>query len=282
MSIKVDKNALTDSCFSVVFLGTGHATATECFNSCFAIKQNDDVFLVDSGGGNGILKQLKDADISLDNIRNIFISHKHLDHILGVIWIIRVLAKKYFKNQLFLPVYIYGNDIVIDAIYKLVDIFLPNDFKPVINDKIILEYISNDDERIVFDNKIKFFDLHAKKTSQFGFVFEYNENKKFCFIGDETYSPECKKYVMACDYLYADAYMCGDEAEMYNPIEKHHHSTVKYISTIAEQLGVKNLILSHTIDTNLKNRKMEFTKDAKLYYNGNIIVPDDLETIYLK
>ena len=70
--------------------------------------------------------------------------------------------------------------------------------------------------------------------------------------------------------------------EKYNPIEKHHHSTVKYISNIAEQLKVKNLILSHTIDTNLPNRKKEFTKDAKLYYNGNIMIPDDLETICLK
>ena len=75
--------------------------------------------------------------------------------------------------------------------------------------------------------------------------------------------------------------MCGDEAEVYNPIKKHHHSTVKYISQIAEKENVKNLILSHTIDNNLINRKKEFTKDAKLYYNGNIIVPDDLETIIL-
>lgn len=268
--------------FSIVFLGTGHANATECFNSCFAIKQNDSVFLVDSGGGNGILKQLKNSSINLESIRAIFISHNHLDHILGAIWIIRILSKKYFKNEISLPMYIYGNDIVIDTIRKLVDIFLPNDFKSIINDKIMLDVIKNNDERIVLNNKIRFFDLHAKKTSQYGFVFEYEKNKSFCFIGDEAYSPKCKEYVEGCEYLYADAYMYGEEAEKYNPIEKHHHSTVKYISNIAEQLKVKNLILSHTIDTNLPNRKKEFTKDAKLYYNGNIMVPDDLETICLK
>lgn len=268
--------------FSITFLGTGHATATECFNSCFAIKKDNNVFLVDSGGGNGILKQLKDANIDLENIRTIFISHNHLDHILGVIWIIRILARKIFKNQISLPIYIYGNDIVIDTIEKLVEIFIPNDFKSVINDKIILEIINNNDEKIVLNNKIKFFDLYAKKTSQHGFIFEYEKNKKFCFIGDEVFSSNCKDYIKDCEYLYADAYMCGEEAEKYNPIEKHHHSTVKYISKIAEQMNVKNLILSHTIDNNLSNRKKEFTKDAKLYYNGNIIVPDDLETIDLQ
>lgn len=266
--------------YLISFLGTGHATATECFNSCFAIRKNNDVFLVDSGGGNGILKQLKEANINLENIKAIFISHNHLDHILGVIWIVRILARKYFKNEIELPMYIYGNSIVINTIEKLIELFIPNDFNSIINSKIILEII-NDNEKIILGKKVKFFDLHATKTLQHGFIFKYEKNKNFCFIGDEVLSPTNNKNITNCEYLYADAYMCGDEAEVYNPIKKHHHSTVKYISQIAEKENVKNLILSHTIDNNLINRKKEFTKDAKLYYNGNIIVPDDLETIIL-
>ena len=270
-----------DNKYSISFLGTGHATATECFNSCFAIMKDKDVFLVDSGGGNGILKQLKQADINLENIKAIFISHNHLDHILGVIWIIRILSRKYFKNEIELPIYIYGNSIVINTIEKLVELFIPSDFKSVINSKIILAIINDGDKKIILGNKISFFDLHATKTLQHGFIFEYEKNKNFGFIGDEVLSPTNKKKIRNCEYLYADAYMCGIDAEIYNPIKKHHHSTVKYISQIAEQEKVKNLILSHTIDNNLLKRKKEFTKDAKLYYNGNIIVPDDLETIML-
>ncbi len=267
--------------FSISFLGTGHGTATECFNSCFAIRKNKDVFLVDSGGGNGILKQLKQVNIELEDIRAIFISHNHLDHILGVIWIIRILSRKYFKNEIKLPIYIYGNNVVIKTIEKLVELFIPNDFVCMINKKIILEVINDNDKKIILGNKIKFFDLHATKTLQHGFIFEYEKNKNFCFVGDEVLSPINNKNIRKCEYLYADAYMCGSVAEKYNPIKKHHHSTVKYISQIAEQEQVKNLILSHTIDSNLSKRKKEFTKDAKLYYNGNVIVPDDLETIIL-
>ena len=47
----------------IIILGTGHGTATECYNTCFAIKKEEEYFLVDAGGGNGILKQLKDAQI---------------------------------------------------------------------------------------------------------------------------------------------------------------------------------------------------------------------------
>lgn len=37
-------------------LGTGHATVKKCYNTCFTISENDKHFLVDTGGGNGILK----------------------------------------------------------------------------------------------------------------------------------------------------------------------------------------------------------------------------------
>jgi ribonuclease Z len=39
-------------------LGTGNAMVTKCFNTCFAIA-DDDTYLLDAGGGNGILRQLE-------------------------------------------------------------------------------------------------------------------------------------------------------------------------------------------------------------------------------
>lgn len=39
----------------ITFLGTGHALVTKCYNTCFAITENDHLLLVDGGGGNKIL-----------------------------------------------------------------------------------------------------------------------------------------------------------------------------------------------------------------------------------
>ena len=75
--------------------------------------------------------------------------------------------------------------------------------------------------------------------------------------------------------------MAGEEAEQYNPIEKHHHSTVKYVAQLCERLNVENVILSHTIDNDLINRKRVFIEDAQKYYNGKVFVPDDFEKIDL-
>ena len=46
-------------------LGTGDALATKCYNTCFVLEENNKYFLVDAGGGNGILVQLEKANISL-------------------------------------------------------------------------------------------------------------------------------------------------------------------------------------------------------------------------
>lgn len=45
----------------ILFLGTGHAISTRCYNTCYVLRQNERYLLVDGGGGNGILRQLQRA-----------------------------------------------------------------------------------------------------------------------------------------------------------------------------------------------------------------------------
>ena len=74
----------------LILLGTGNANVTKCYNTCFAIQNKEQFFLVDTGGGNGILCQMEKAKISIENIHHIFLSHGHTDHILGAIWLIQI------------------------------------------------------------------------------------------------------------------------------------------------------------------------------------------------
>ena len=76
----------------LTMLGTGNALVTECYNTCFAIENDKRYFLVDGGGGNTILRQLKHANIDWKNIKDIFVTHKHVDHMMGVIWMIRAIC----------------------------------------------------------------------------------------------------------------------------------------------------------------------------------------------
>ena len=61
----------------LTMLGTGMAMVTKCYNTCFALQQEGETFLIDGGGGNTILKQLEDAQIDWRSIHHIFIEYNN-------------------------------------------------------------------------------------------------------------------------------------------------------------------------------------------------------------
>ena len=48
---------------------------------------------------------------------------------------------------------------------------------------------------------------------------------------------------------------------------------------LAQKLHIKNLVLYHTEDDHVDNRKELYKAEGAHYYTGNIFVPDDLEVI---
>ena len=59
---------------------------------------------------------------------------------------------------------------------------------------------------------------------------------------------------------------------------KNTNSTAKDACITARELEVPNLILYHTEDRNLADRKRLYTEEGREYYSGNLFVPEDLET----
>ena len=74
----------------LTMLGTGNALVTECYNTCFVLSDGNDHFMVDGGGGMTVLHQLKYAGLDWRQMRTIFVTHKHIDHLLGIIWMMRI------------------------------------------------------------------------------------------------------------------------------------------------------------------------------------------------
>ena len=77
-----------------------------------------------------------------------------------------------------------------------------------------------------------------------------------------------------------EAFCLETESDKYKPKEKGH-DTVKSASIKAQKLGVKNLVLWHTVENLGKDRKEIYTKEAKENFNGKVFVPNDLEEIIL-
>ena len=60
----------------LTMLGTGNALVTECYNTCFVLSDEYGHFLVDGGGGNTVLSQLKKAGVDLMDVHEIFVTRR--------------------------------------------------------------------------------------------------------------------------------------------------------------------------------------------------------------
>ena len=57
----------------LIVLGTGNASVTKCYNTCSIIQDKKGrYFMIDAGGGNGILTQLEKMNIPVTEIHDIF------------------------------------------------------------------------------------------------------------------------------------------------------------------------------------------------------------------
>jgi len=271
----------------ITMLGTGNATVTKCYNTCFIFRNPyrgvslaDQYFLVDGGGGNGLLQQLELAHINWRDIRDIFISHKHTDHLLGILWMVRMICLNMKRNNYDGEAYIYGHDEVIDILYTMAGMVLQEKDMQFIGKRLHLIKVSDGESRKIIGRTVTFFDVQSTKAKQFGFSMDLGKGDKLTFLGDEPYNDCERTYAEGSKWLMHEAFCLSSQADIYKPYEKHH-STAKDAARLAESLGVKNLILYHTEDKTIENRKLLYTADGAEEFSGNIFVPDDLEKIVL-
>lgn len=94
----------------LTMLGTGNALVTDCYNTCFLLENQKKIFLVDGVGGNKIFTQLKNIGCDWMDVRNIFVTHKHLDHFTGIIWFVRMICQFMNHGDYKGDAYIYSHE----------------------------------------------------------------------------------------------------------------------------------------------------------------------------
>jgi len=305
----------------LIMLGTGNALVTECYNTCFVIEDQGQYMLVDGGGGNGLLRQLKRAGLDWKKMQHIFVTHKHLDHIMGIVWMIRMITQYINQDDYEDDAYIYGHDEVIGLLEDMAEKMLKPKQTKLIGKRLHLVTLSDGEEFEAIGHKFQAFDIRSTKAKQFGFTMYYGGNPVDgkCGCGDEntasvSSSSALKSAVCSDENTVSVSSSssehkltcCGDEP--YQECEEQyakssdwllheafclssqadvfhpyekHHSTVKDASLLAEKLGVRNLVLYHTEDRNLASRKSLYGEEGRKYYSGTLYIPDDLEVIGL-
>lgn len=260
--------------------GTGYASATQCYNTCFAIKKGDEYFMTDAGGGNGILRILNDMNVDLSNIHHVFATHEHTDHILGIVWMVRMIGARMRGGNYDGDFYIYSHKNLVPVIDTLCRLTLQKKFYELIGNRIHLIAVLDGETRTILGNEVTFFDIHSTKAEQYAFTMQLQNNKRLTFCGDEPLNPVCSHYAMNSNWLLHEAFCLNSDKEQFKPYEKHH-GTVIDTCTLARQMMAENLVMLHTEDSHLKKRKELYTNEGRPYFTGNLYIPDDGEIIDL-
>jgi ribonuclease Z len=264
----------------LTMLGTGHALVTKYYNTCFVISDDDRYLLVDGGGGNTILRQLELAGIPWYEIRDIFVTHKHTDHLMGIVWMIRMICHELCHGNDLGDVRIYGHDEVLALLQEISEKLLQPKETAFFGNRLQFVEVTDGQTLEIIGRKMKFFDMGSTKAKQFGFVMELPDGQKMTCCGDEPYHEGLRPYAENSKWLLHEAFCLYNEREIFQPYEKHH-STVKDACELAQSLKISNLLLYHTEDGSFPHRKERYSQEGRQFYHQHLVIPDDLETIVL-
>lgn len=266
-------------------LGTGHADMFEDYNTCFVLENMEKYLLVDAGGGSRILRQLKLANIALNEIEYAFISHNHADHMLGFAWVLRYVMINKMKGSRTKPFTLYGREECIEAVKNIMVTTMGKSTCEKFFDKFIyFNPVKDGEKRKILGLDFTFFDTKAPdidtKTSEIEQTAFYVKEKGFYFCGDVPLNERYFKKFSGAKWLCLEAF-CLECERKGNELHLKKHKTVKEASEIAQILNAENLILWHSNDNHATKQQKEYINEAKSVYSGNVYVPKDLDTLEL-
>lgn len=286
----------------LVFLGTSSAIPTSHRNhSAVALKAFGEIFLFDCGEGTQL--QMSKAKISPMKINNIFITHFHGDHILGLPGIIQSMAFRGRKN----PLHIFGPKGLVEMVniirnfgyFSLTfEIYMHE-----IDDGIILEeenyriscskmnhtvlnfaYSVYEKRRPKFirekaialgvipgpdfgklqqGNPVKVGDTLIQPEQVLG---EERKGLKIVYSGDTTPSEDMVKFAKDADLLIHESTFEGDYGDK---AYEMGHSTSVQAAEIAKKANVKQLILTH-VSTRYKKSDILETEAKEIFENSTV------------
>lgn len=264
----------------LIFLGTGHALAYHCYTTCLALTDGAHTFVTDGGGGNGVFMQMERANMRPDEVTDLFISHAHTDHLIGAIWLVRVIGHQFDRSGRTTPLHVYGHASVLETFRTICNLLVGGQVLSHFDKDIIFHAVESGDTHTIGHWQVTFFDTGAAKTTQYGWRATLENGKTLVFLGDEPLTDVGLPYAKDADYLVHEAMCLEADADKYHP-HRIHHSSVVDAANNATRAGAKHLILFHAEDKDLDTRKARYTTEAAAHFDGPVDAPDDLDVFIL-
>jgi ribonuclease BN (tRNA processing enzyme) len=237
--------------------------------------------------GNGVARQLVLAGVELSRIRHVFITHHHSDHNadFGTLLLLAWTA------GLSTPVDTWGppplarmTELFFEMSAPDIDVRIADEARPPLKPLIHPHEIGEAglvvrDERIAVRCAVMH---HPMVPVALAYRID-GPDRSIVFSGDTTRSDALISLARGADVLvhevlYPDAYT-AQAAGNARSVAKHileSHTPVEEVGQIAQQAGVKTLVLSHFVPDNNADAEQAWLPLARKHFKGNVILGHDL------
>ncbi|MGE3539551.1 MAG: ribonuclease Z [Candidatus Tectimicrobiota bacterium] len=298
--------------FQVTFLGTSAAIPTVRRNvSATLVTYQDMKWLIDCG--EGTQRQIMRANLGFKNLSHVFLSHEHLDHILGIGGLLATLNMLQPVEQ----VTVYGSQPVLERVRQMASyIGRAPQYSlhlHLLQDGLVLTHRQLDCYAFSTRHRLKHsygFVFQEKPRRRFlpaaaarlgvpegperrrllagerlytasGVLIEPDDvlapeepGKKLVYISDSTYFAELSHIAQGADCLISEATFLHTEAAL---AMEAGHMTAAQAATLAREAAVKTLYLNHVSQRYAQAEHLLVEEARRIFPNTHLA--NDLDTI---
>lgn len=224
-----------DNVGRVIFLGTGDPLNGERAQSSLAVPlPGGEVMLVDVSSGTVLLRQLEEANVALESVRHLFVTHRHFDHAGGLAPLLISLAASPEAS-----ITIHALPETLAALRGLLELTIPG-VEGWLGERLSWSRLAPGQSARVQDAQVTPFEVdHGIECV--GFRISQGPST-LVYAADTRPSQNVVRYAEGADLLIHEAY--GPEAGA----ERAHafgHSTAAEAGEVAREAGVGRLVLTH-------------------------------------